>query len=111
MSRSGFGLLELILALTLLSVGVLALAAAALTAQQNIATADATERAARTAAMVLDSLMTVASPASGSRSAGDVTTLWTVAPGDGVLDIALEVGVRDGRRVHRFRWDARHVAR
>jgi prepilin-type N-terminal cleavage/methylation domain-containing protein len=80
MRRPGFSLVELVVALTLFSVGVLGLAAAAATTQRAFAAAESMERAARAAAAVLDSLVRTAQlDGAGERSAYGTHVRWNVA--------------------------------
>ena len=93
-ARSGFGLVELVVALTIVAVGVLGLAATALTAQRAFMTADALQRATAAATMTLDSLLRHPEPAPGQRVLNNVTLRWTVS-GAGrelsVIDMSVEL--------------------
>src|SRR5262245_56332935 len=77
--RSGFGLIEVIVALTLLSVGLLGVAGSAVLAGRLIREADADEQAMSEAMPVLDSLTLQRTPSSGSRQAGRARLVWTVS--------------------------------
>lgn len=96
-TRAGFGLVELIVALTILAVGVLGLAAAAVAAHRAFMTADALERAAGAAAVVLDSLLQQRAIGAGERTLHDATVRWTaVAGARGMTTIDVIVSVEDG---------------
>ncbi|MEX1183644.1 MAG: prepilin-type N-terminal cleavage/methylation domain-containing protein [Gemmatimonadota bacterium] len=109
-AHAGFGLIEAIVAMTLLTVGVLGLAAAAAVAQRSFASADAIERAAYAGAAVLDSLMYESAPAPGQREIRGARVSWTVRPAEGVSRIAATVEVRDAGRTRRITYDAVYSA-
>lgn len=109
-TASGFGLIELIVALTILSVGVLALTGAAVVAHRSFTSADAIERAAHAAAAVLDSLMHEHAPVAGERVAPGATVRWTVAAEADVRRITATVDVADGGRQRRIVYHAVHNA-
>jgi prepilin-type N-terminal cleavage/methylation domain-containing protein len=99
MRRPGFSLVELVVALTLFSVGVLGLAAAAATAQRAFAAAESTERAARAAAVVLDSLVRSAQlDGAGEQSAYGAHVRWSVATDSLLARIHAQVEVPHGSR-------------
>lgn len=100
--RKGFSLVELIVAMTILSLGVLVLAAAGTYAQRTFSDAAAIDRAARAAALVLDSLMRVPAPQDGVRSTDGVTIRWDTSAGDGVTLIRADVEAFGGARSHRI---------
>jgi prepilin-type N-terminal cleavage/methylation domain-containing protein len=77
-AAQGFGLVELIVALTLLSVGLLALTGAVAVAQRSFAAAEAVEEGTSVAALVLDSLMSETMPVPGERRRGRMMARWTV---------------------------------
>jgi type II secretory pathway pseudopilin PulG len=96
-ARFGFGLIELVVALTIVAVGVLALAAAALTAQRAFMSADALQRAGAAATMVLDSLMHQTDPAAGERLLDNCNLRWTArAAGRDLTVIDMTVELLDG---------------
>jgi prepilin-type N-terminal cleavage/methylation domain-containing protein len=109
-ARPGLSLVELIVAMTLLSVGVLGLAGAAAVAQRSFAGAEALERAAHAAAVVLDSLMREPRPYDGERSVHDSTVRWTVVADSLLSRIDLTVTVFDGARAHDVTYHAVHSA-
>jgi prepilin-type N-terminal cleavage/methylation domain-containing protein len=98
----GFGLVELIVALTVFSVGVLALAGAAAMAQRAFASAEAIERAAHVAAAVIDSLLRQPSPAAGQRIQPGASARWTIVSDSVAHRVELDVEVSDGGRTRHF---------
>jgi Tfp pilus assembly protein PilV len=93
-TRCGFGIVELVVAMSLLAVGMLALAAAATAAAHRIGIADARERATRVTAILADSLLAAPRPAAGQRLYDGVPVRWTIG-GDAVLLVVdLEADVR-----------------
>lgn len=108
-TRHGFGLIELIIALTILAVGVLGLAAAAVTAHRAFLTADALQRAGTAAAIVIDSLMREPAPAAGERSIDGVRVQWRAASAAaGVTDIYVTVEVAAAGTVRTVRFRSQH---
>ena len=108
-ARAAFGLVELIVAMTLLAVGVLGLAAVALVAHRSFATADALERTGMAAAAVIDSLLREPAPVAGERTVYDARVHWTVnadRESSGAIDVTVEV--TDGARRHSTRFHAFH---
>jgi type II secretory pathway pseudopilin PulG len=87
----GFGLVELIVAMTLLSVALLGLAASAVVALQSLNEADNLAEASREVAVTIDSLLLAAPTGEGERTAGGIRVRWRAA-GDSLLyRINLEV--------------------
>ena len=108
-ARRGFGLIELVVALTILAIGVLGLAAAALMAQRAFMTADALQRAAVAATVVLDSLMQQTDPVSGERTIDNVTVRWTArATGRDLTAIELSAELLDGGALRTVNYHASH---
>jgi prepilin-type N-terminal cleavage/methylation domain-containing protein len=105
-ARSGFSMVELVVALTLFSVGILGLASAAVLAQRQLAAADAIERSARAAAAVLDSLVLEPSLADGRSSQHGATVRWTVAVDSFLTTIVADVEVGDGVHTRRVEFRA-----
>jgi prepilin-type N-terminal cleavage/methylation domain-containing protein len=89
--RAGFSLVELVVALTLLSVGLIALAGSAAVAQRAFAGAAAMELSLRAAAEVVDSLFHVPAPSAGSRTIGHVDVTWIVTSGGGVHRVFVRI--------------------
>lgn len=73
---AGFTLVEVIVALLLLSVGVLALAEAAGRLEAGARAARDRERALSVASWVLDSLVATGSASAGERAVGDLRVRW-----------------------------------
>jgi Tfp pilus assembly protein PilV len=97
-------MVELVVAMTLLAVGVLGLVAAAAVAARAIHGADERERAARAVATLADSLLAEAEPASGERLQQGVPVRWSVGGDSALLVINVEVELDPPgaalRRVH-----------
>lgn len=108
---AGFGLVELIVALLILSVGLVALTGAAAVAQRSLAGARASEEAADLVELMLDSLMGEAAPVSGARREGPATVQWTVREDSAAVRIDLDVMVLDGPRQRRLAFTSTHHAR
>ncbi|MBR9989778.1 MAG: prepilin-type N-terminal cleavage/methylation domain-containing protein [Gemmatimonadetes bacterium] len=107
----GFGLVELIVALTILSFGLLALTGAAAVSQRSFMGARAMEEGTDIAALVLDSLMREPVPASGDRNDGRSRAEWTVQEDSVSTTINLTVTVADGAREQQLTFHAVHSAR
>ena len=99
-TRGGFTLVEVVVATTLLAVGVLTLAASGGLAAGLIRTAQREEAATRLAGTLLDSLALASQPGSGSVTSGALQAHWEI---DG-RTIELAVEYQDGgvQRVHRW---------
>jgi Tfp pilus assembly protein PilV len=78
-SRRGFSLVEVIVALLILEVALLGVVASGIYALQLQRGAEARERALAAAAMVLDSLLSRDSISSGAVGGGDADVRWSVA--------------------------------
>lgn len=76
--RAGFTLMEVVVALLLLEVGVLAAAGTLQVASRTLAEAERLERAVVEAGGVLDSLGRVSGPSAGSRSLPFGEVAWSV---------------------------------
>jgi prepilin-type N-terminal cleavage/methylation domain-containing protein len=92
----GFGLVELIVALTVLSIGLLALAGTAVVAQRAFTSAAATERAVMAAAAVIDSLLYEAEPAAGTRVLDGTRVRWAVSRTGDLVRVETRVDVTAG---------------
>lgn len=114
-TRRGMSLVELIVALAVLGIGVLGLVGAASVAQRAFTGADAAERAARTAAQVIDSLMLVPLPVAGERIIDGVRAAWTVQAHDALRPamtrIVIDVEINDAGARRTVTWQAVHNAR
>ena len=90
--RYGFGLIEVVVALTLLSVALLGIAGTAVLAARMMGAAQADENASLEAMQVLDSLAQLRPPGPGRRQVGSVLLVWTVSTnsaGLSTIDLAL----------------------
>lgn len=94
--RAGFTLLEVVVALLLMEVAVLAAAGTLVLASRSMAEASHLERAVMEAEGVLDSLSSVAGPVSGGRAypGGDIK--WTV-DSSGVVLLTVVSGEGEAR--------------
>jgi type IV pilus modification protein PilV len=79
--RSGFTLIEILVALTLLSVGVLAAAGTLLAARTTLVSAERLHVATQSAADVADSLLSVPAPSAGSKQSGWGRVSWSIDAG------------------------------
>jgi prepilin-type N-terminal cleavage/methylation domain-containing protein len=80
MRRGGFSLVECIMALLLLSIGVLGLAGAGVAAMRALARADRTYLAATHASAILDSLSLLERPFAGHRYLAGIAIDWQITP-------------------------------
>jgi Tfp pilus assembly protein PilV len=107
----GSSLVEVIVALTVLTCGVLGLVGAAAVAQRAFAAAAATENAARLAASIVDSLLAEPAPAAGERVTRGVHAAWTIQPLQSALSaVAIEVEVVEAGRRRTVIYHAVHNA-
>jgi prepilin-type N-terminal cleavage/methylation domain-containing protein len=100
-NQRGFTLVEVLVAIMLLSVAVLTLAASGALAAGLIRSAQREEAATRLAAALLDSLLMEPSPSSGTAIEGSLTAVWSGPP------LTLSVSYRDAGRVRVYTWEAR----
>lgn len=105
------GLVELVVALLLLAIGLLALTGAAAVAQRSLTTARALEEGAEVAAAVLDSLLREPSPLPGERTLGRTTAQWSVDADSVAVTIRLTATVATGGRERQLTFGATHHAR
>ena len=90
--KRGFGLIEVIVALTLLGVALLGVAGTTTLAARMMREAQADEHATLEAMQVLDSLMQVDTPRTGQRQSGRIALTWTVSTdstGLNTIDLSL----------------------
>jgi len=106
--RSGFTLVEVLVAATLLAVGVLSLAASGTLAASLIGTAQRDEEAARLAGTLLDSLVLVPEPGHGTSYIGNMVAQWSGAAG-GTITMTVRYG--DSGRPRVRRWTASSLSR
>ena len=100
--RAGFTIVEVIVALTLLSIGLLAVASSAGSAALLLRRSELQEEAAFVAAQVLDSLAVTADPASGVQTRGAFQLEWTVTRELRTLTISLTVRAPGERTARQF---------
>jgi Tfp pilus assembly protein PilV len=110
-NRAGLSLVELVVALLILSMGLVALAGAAATAQRAMARAAAIERITRDAAFVIDSLTALTQPADGQRVADGVSLRWTITADGAGSRIDAEARAFDGVREVELHFHGRHAPR
>jgi len=100
-ARGGFGVVEALVALTVLSAGILAVTGVAAVAARHLGEAEDERRAARLAVRVADSLALVPEPAPGIRAVDALVARWTLSPAGRGTRLRLEVG-RPGASLHVF---------
>jgi prepilin-type N-terminal cleavage/methylation domain-containing protein len=108
-ARDGFSLIELIVALTVLGVGILGLVAAATAAQRSFAVAAAEERATLAAAVVMDSLLRDSAPAAGERQLFGLTVTWETTADREIMDIVTTVEATHGSNTRPLEFHARRL--
>jgi Tfp pilus assembly protein PilV len=96
---AGFSVIEALVALVLFAAGVLAIAGAASRAVRTLREAEARDEAHVTMLSVADSLLQLASPASGSTTRGAFAVSWTVSDSGAVAAITVRVDWLDGTAV------------
>lgn len=94
--RPGFSVIEALIALILFAAGILAIAAASSRAIRTLREAEARDEANVIMLSVADSLLQLASPASGSLTRGGYAVSWTVADSGRVAAVSVRVGWVDG---------------
>jgi prepilin-type N-terminal cleavage/methylation domain-containing protein len=109
--QHGFSLVELVVAMTLLTISLVGLAGAAAVAQRSFSGAEAVEKGTDAAALVLDSLMRERAPADGARRIGDAAARWTVVQDSVATAISLTIRIDDGRRPRELSFYATHHAK
>lgn len=109
--QHGFSLVELVVALTLLTISLVGLAGAAAVAQRSFIGAEAMERGTDAAALVLDSLMREHDPQDGARRIGAAAARWTVVHDSVATAILLTVRIDDGGRMRELSFRATHHAK
>ena len=89
--RRGFGLIEVIVATTLLGVGVLSIAAGAAFASRTVSIAETEEAAARLAAAVLDSLAVLPSWTGGTLAGDRLLARWDAGSAGGEARVVISL--------------------
>jgi prepilin-type N-terminal cleavage/methylation domain-containing protein len=95
--RSGFSLIEVVVALTLLSVGLLAVAGSAGSAAALFRQGEQQEEAAFAALQLLDSLALAPNPTAAQTKRGAFQLEWTVMRSGRALDLMVSVTVPGSR--------------
>jgi hypothetical protein len=90
--------------MTLLSVGVLGLAAAAALALRSLNSAAAMDRGTRAATTLLDSLAHVVAPSAGERTGDGVRIHWSIAQDSVLTHLRAIVDVGDGAATRRVEY-------
>ena len=85
MVRWAFSLVEVIVAMTVLSIGSLAVTASTIVSVRTFNRAEQQENALREAEAVLDSLLAAPAASPGSRASTHLTLSWTVSDSSGVV--------------------------
>jgi prepilin-type N-terminal cleavage/methylation domain-containing protein len=110
-ARPGMSLIELVVAMLLAAVGLVAVASAAVLAQRTLAGTATIERITREVATLMDSLAAHPYPASGERAAARLLLRWEVEP-DSLGDrLRIEAEAPHGTRPVRLTFEGRHAAR
>lgn len=104
--RPGFTLVEVVVALTLLSVAVLSMAASGGMAAQLLRTAEREEAAARLAGSLLDSLVLVPQPGTGTLTRDHLLGRWQGSRG-GTVEVWVSYPDAGTSRIHY--WSARSL--
>jgi prepilin-type N-terminal cleavage/methylation domain-containing protein len=107
--RRGFGLVELIVALTVFAIGILGLAGAAVLAHRSFNEADGIERAARVAEILLDSLVRADTVADGEVREPGFAARWTVAQDSAIAVVTLRVELSAGAGTRELEFSAARV--
>lgn len=105
----GFGLAEVLVALVVLTVGIMGAVATATLAVRTLHMAAEREAAVRAAGVVLDSLLQVRSPSAGEREFPRHRVRWTVRTEGRVRRIALEVESIESGSSAPLRFEALHA--
>ncbi|MEO5511847.1 MAG: prepilin-type N-terminal cleavage/methylation domain-containing protein [Longimicrobiales bacterium] len=87
--RNGFGLVEVIVAMTLLAVGVVSVAASAAFASRMLRISEDREAASRIASALIDSLTAVHDAAGGERDMGRFHVSWGASSMPGSLRVTI----------------------
>lgn len=88
-TRAGFTITEVVVAMTLLAVAALGVAATALIAVQSFSRADLQERAIREAEQVLDSLVLQPVNSAGTRPIGPARISWLASDTTGTVTVRI----------------------
>ena len=105
-SRAGVGIVEVIVALMLLSIGLLGLVSTAIVAQRSFTRAAAVERSAHAAAALLDSVLATPAAASGRRTASGFKAEWEVSRTGGLVTVFVTIRAAGGGETLHTTWQA-----
>lgn len=108
-TRPGLSLVEMVVALTLLAIGLLGALGTQLIAARSLREAEARTGAIDLAATIIDSLQGVPDPLPGERREGRYQVLWSVEPGGGISRIEVRVEYHDGRADRELNFEATHA--
>jgi prepilin-type N-terminal cleavage/methylation domain-containing protein len=107
--RRGFSLIEVLIAMTLLSVALLGVAGSAAMASQVLRQAQMRERSTLEALQIIDSLTREPQPVPGQRLIGNLTLRWVVTRSSNGTDaIDLTVEYLEGNAIRSVRFRAAH---
>jgi prepilin-type N-terminal cleavage/methylation domain-containing protein len=88
-NRNGFGLVEVIVAMTLLAVGVVSVAASASFASRLLRVSEDREAASRIAAALMDSLAALPNAGSGERDVERFHVEWGAGSASGTIRVVI----------------------
>lgn len=88
-NRRGFGLVEVIVAMTLIAVGVMSIAAGAAFSSRLLRIAENEEDAAHIAETIIDSIAYSGTRASGASDVGRFHAEWTAAASTVLVDVTI----------------------
>jgi prepilin-type N-terminal cleavage/methylation domain-containing protein len=88
-ARPGFSLAEVIVAMTLLSIGTLAVAATGFVAAEAFTRAELQERVLREAETILDSLVALPHSGAGGRAMHGASLTWTASDSTGAVTMGV----------------------
>ena len=109
-TRRGFSLIEVLIAMTLLGIALLGVAGSAAMASQVMRQAQMRERSTLQALQIIDSLTRVPKPAPGQRTIGNLTVRWDITPtSGGAVAIDLIVEHLEGNALRSVRFRAAHL--
>lgn len=92
--QSGFSLAEVIVAMTLLSIGTLAVAATGFVSAQAFSRAELQERVLREAEAILDSLVASPQSGAGARTMHGASLVWTAADSTAAVTMRVTLPAR-----------------
>lgn len=90
-TRAGFTITEVVVAMTLLAVAALGVAATALVAVQSFSQAELQERSIREAEQVLDSLLLQPANSAGARQIGPARISWPASDTSATVTVRIAV--------------------